>query len=236
MSVLSQLHNMVGQNENILWSGRPQFKCFILESIFDPMLFVAIPCGVIYLVFFLSIYGAGPEQGVINGHFSFWAALLMTSPWLLFICWPVWFYLGQLVLDCLRYKNIAFIVTDKGFYSSRGIFSLDFKHKPFMEIARVNLHQGIIARMIGTGHIVFETSTNPLALRLAMAFDKNQAPTYRRLRNSLSIYDIPDYQHVYNLVKELQQNIYSDVQYPNDLRPTDNHGYNASYIPPENKQ
>ena len=34
---------------------------------------------------------------------------------------------------------------------------------------------------------------------------------------------------IYNLVKKLQTDIYTDVMYPNDKRPTENHGYNTQY-------
>lgn len=34
----SDLETMIGNNENILWRGRPDKKCFIFESIFNAML------------------------------------------------------------------------------------------------------------------------------------------------------------------------------------------------------
>ena len=230
MSALEQLHNMVGENERILWSGRPNFKCFIWKSVFNPVLPFALVCGTVALYQPISLIGAGQEQGILNGPLSFSGALLLTFPIVLFLSIPVWIYLGKIFFDFLNYRNIAFLVSDKGFYSSRGIFSLDFNHKPFMEMAHVNLYRSFMDRMLGVGNVIF---TLPLSqIRQALQQDKN----YSKSRSKLSIYDIPDYQQVYNLVKELQQNIYSDVQYPNDLRTKENHGYNASYIPPENKQ
>lgn len=46
---------------------------------------------------------------------------------------------------------------------------------------------------------------------------------------SISICSVSDYIDVYNLVKRLQKNIYTDVMYPNDQRPPENHGYNTKY-------
>ena len=46
---------------------------------------------------------------------------------------------------------------------------------------------------------------------------------------SLSISSISNYTEVYNLVKKLQKDIYSDVMYPNDKRPNDNNGYKTKY-------
>ena len=33
----------------------------------------------------------------------------------------------------------------------------------------------------------------------------------------------------YQLIKKLQKDIYSDIMYPNDLRPQENHGYKTKY-------
>ena len=40
---------------------------------------------------------------------------------------------------------------------------------------------------------------------------------------------IANYAEVYKLVKQLQEDIYTDVMYPNDLRPKENHGYKSRY-------
>ena len=219
---------MVGQNENILWSGKPNFKGFILESIFNPFLPFALIWGLVDGFFITMLFFADYKSQLMEGFpatrwglFAFFALHLM----------PVWIYLVGVALATLRYKNAAFLVTDKGIYISGGLFSLNFNHKPFMEISRVNLHQGVIDRILGVGDVVIGTIVNLPGIS-ASAFN-NMAS---QIGINLSIYDIPDYQRVYNLVKELQQNIYSDVQYPNDLRPKENHGYNTAYVPPENKQ
>ena len=100
-----------------------------------------------------------------------------------------------------------------------------------MEISRVNLHRGIIDRMLGVGDVIV-TVNQPIASMSSL----NDISSGGMIGVNLSIYDIPDYQHVYKLIKELQQNIYSDVQYPNDLRPKENHGYNTKYVPPIDKK
>ena len=228
MSVLQQLHSMVGKNESILWSGKPMKKCFILESIFNPLL----PFALIWLLFdgffiFMIVHGTAQSSHPTTAAIPFVAFFALHLM-------PVWIYLGGILLAGLRYKNAAFLITDKGIYISSGVFALNFNHKPFMEISRVNLHQGVIDRWLGVGDVVISAAGS---LDGAPKFVQDLASGLPReqLNVTLSIYDIPDYQHVYSLVKELQQNIYSDVQYPNDLRPKENHGYNTKYIPPENE-
>ena len=43
----SDLELMIGKDEKILWKGRPNKKCFILEGIFNPML----PFALVWFLF-----------------------------------------------------------------------------------------------------------------------------------------------------------------------------------------
>jgi hypothetical protein len=45
----------------------------------------------------------------------------------------------------------------------------------------------------------------------------------------INISSVSNYTEVFNIIKKLQQDIYSDIMYPNDKRPTENHGYNTEY-------
>ena len=45
----------------------------------------------------------------------------------------------------------------------------------------------------------------------------------------MRINSIKDYVNVYGIIKKLQEDIYTDVMYPNDKRPSENHGYNTEY-------
>ena len=40
---------------------------------------------------------------------------------------------------------------------------------------------------------------------------------------------IPTLREVFELIKKLQEDIYTDTMYPNDLRPETNHGYTTKY-------
>jgi len=70
----------------------------------------------------------------------------------------------------------------------------------------VNIHRGIFDQMLKVGDVVVTASNG-----------------------NLSIIDIPDYEDVFRMVKKLQEDIYSDVQYPNALRPSENLGYRTEY-------
>ena len=79
----SDLELMVGTNETILWRGKPNKKCFLLESIFNPLL----PFALIWaLIDFGAIFGMGASN---IGGLSFFLV-----PFFLFHLMPVWLYLG----------------------------------------------------------------------------------------------------------------------------------------------
>ena len=53
--------------------------------------------------------------------------------------------------------------------------------------------------------------------------------TEDRKSASIRISSISDYIEVYNIVKKLQTDVYTDVMYPNAKRPKENPGYNTEY-------
>lgn len=205
----SDLELMVGENETILWKGKPDKKCFFLESVFNPML----PFALIWaLIDFGFILGMGSSEGKAMGFFL--------VPFFLIHLMPVWLYLGGVFLTLKKYKNTEFIVTDKGIYVSGGTFSYTFEMKPFAELSHINIHRGIFDQWLGVGDVV--------SLCNHMGYNARDAHS----SHGLTICDIADYREVFSLVKQLQTDVYADTQYPNDLRPAENHGYQTKYVNP----
>ena len=199
----NDLKLLVGNNEKILYEGRPSKKCFIFESIFNPLM----PFAIIWALIDFGVMGGLLFFGELK-EFSFFII-----PFMLLHLMPVWIYLGGIIFTFRRYRNTYYIVTDRGVYISGGIFSKTFNNKPFAELSHVNLHRGIFDQMFNVGDIVCTSSQRG-----------PETPTA-----AISINSIDDYITVYNLVKKLQTDIYTDVMYPNDKRPSENHGYNTEY-------
>ena len=122
-----------------------------------------------------------------------------------------------------RYKHTEYIVTDKGVYYSGGLFSYTCNMKPFTELARVNIHRGIIDQIIGVGDVVL-TSNN-----IADYYNSGVRVNGRPVGTGITISDIKDYRKVFELIKKLQEDIYTDTMYPNALRPEENQGYRTKY-------
>ena len=203
----SDLELMVGKDEEILWRGKPNKRGFIMEGVFNPLL----PVALVWALFDSAFIFASQGNTVV---------LLF----LLIHLMPVWMYLGGVLLIMRKYKHTEYIVTNKGVYISGGLFAYSCQMKPFTELARVNIHRGIIDQILGVGDIIM-TSNNVADLYSRSNVRINGRP----LEIGLAIEDIQNYQYVFSLIKKLQEDIYTDTMYPNDLRPEENHGYRTKY-------
>ena len=196
--MVNELKSMIGMDETILYEGKPDKKCFIFESILNPLL----PVAIIWAVLDMSFMG-----------FAVGGMQRIMIPFMVIHMMPVWIYLGGVIFSFRRYKNTYYVVTDHAVYVSSGIFTMNLQEKTFAELSRVNLHRGIFDQMFNVGDI--QITTNQLT--------KKNVPAV------ITINSISNYTEVYQMVKKLQKDIYSDIMYPNDLRPNENHGYKTKY-------
>lgn len=201
--MLEELKMIIGSDERILYEGKPNKKCFIFESIFNSLL----PFALIWGIFDFSILGGAFFAEGSNSAFFF--IVIFTLLHLM----PVWIYLGGVLFTARRYRNTAYIVTDRAIYVSGGVFARTINTKPFAELSHINLHRGIFDQMFNVGDII--ATTNQL----------NQ----KGKNTTINISSISDYVNVYNMIKKLQTDVYTDVMYPNAKRPAENPGYNTEY-------
>lgn len=197
----TDLRTLIGQNEKILYEGKPDKKCFFFETIFNPLL----PFALIWLVFDSVIFSFA-----VQDYNPFGGFILV---FLLFHLFPVWLYLAGIIFMIRRYRNTAYLITDNAVYIASGVFARHLVSKPFGELSHIDLHQGIFDQLFKVGDIILTTAQrdNEGAIR------------------ALKIADSADYRELYALIQKLQKDIYADIQYPNDLRPEENHGYRTKY-------
>ena len=201
--MIEDLRAIIGPNEKIFYEGKPNKQCYIFESIFNPLL----PFALIWAIIDFSILGMSISSPDDDG------ILFFIIPFLLLHMMPVWIYLGGVLLSTRRYNNTSYIVTDSAIYVSSGIFSKKINVKPFAELSQIHLHRGVFDQMFNVGDIIATTSH----------YDSEGR------HSTINISSISDYIDVYNLVKKLQTDIYTDVMYPNAKRPEENPGYNTKY-------
>lgn len=214
----SDLVLMVGSDEKILWHGKPNKLCFILEGIFNPLLPFALAWFISDLAF-LATFLDGIT--IPDAPITFFMVPIF---FMLIHMMPAWIYFSGIFFVLRKYKHTEYIVTDKAVYTSGGLFSYTCNMKPFTELARVNIHRGIIDQFIGVGDIVL-TSNN-----ISDLYNGGSKFSCRSFFNPGTIIaDIEDYRNVFEIIKKLQEDIYTDTMYPNDLRPEHNPGYKTKY-------
>ena len=199
----NDLKKLIGPDESIYYEGKPNKKCYIFESIFNPLL----PFALLWALIDFAVLGGIFMSGEMGN------TLLFIIPFMLIHLMPVWIYLGGVFFTIKKYKNTAYIVTDRAIYVSGGIFAQTFNTKPFAELSRIDLHRGVFDQMFNVGDIVATSNQYSENGRIA----------------TIKISSISNYLEVYNMVKKLQTDIYTDVMYPNAKRPTENPGYNTKY-------
>ena len=208
MNSNNELKSLIGQNEKIFYEGKPDLKCYIFECIFNPLLPVALIWG------FSDIGGLNSISVLISQPELDISFIII---YLIMHLMPVWMYLVGILFTYRRYKNTYYIVTDKAIYSSEGIFNKIYKTKPFAELSHIDLHRGIFDQLFNVGDTIPTSS-------IYGNYRQNNK-TY----SGITLNSISNYTEVYSIIKKLQQDIYTDVMYPNDLRPKENSGYNTEY-------
>ena len=142
--MIEELKAIVGSNEKILYEGKPNKKCYVFESIFNPLLPFALIWGIIdFGIIGASFFAEGDEN-----------VLFFIIPFMLLHLMPVWIYLSGILFTAKRYRNTAYIVTDKAIYVSGGVFTHNINTKPFAELSHIDLHRGVFDQMFNVGDIV----------------------------------------------------------------------------------
>jgi len=201
MDTLTQLQAMLGEREQILWYGRPNKKCFLLEAVFNPFLFIAVLWGAIDFAFIGGILSSAHKTPE-NSNF-----LWIMIPFFALHLMPVWIYLAGVFLSFRNYKNTHFIITEKGIYTSGGFFSVCFEHKSFGEIKDIQFRQGFFDQRLGVGDVVIEKkdTVGTGNIMVGGVAVKIPANTKKNMPNTIIIHDVPDYLEVYRLLKGLME-------------------------------
>ena len=169
----SSIMNMVPRDEQIVWYGKPNKTCYILEAIFNPLLFVALIWGGIDIMLIINA-----QQTEQSGPILFFAIHML----------PVWIYLYGALLSGLRYKNTEYVITDKKIYVSTGVFKKSCKKKLYRQINRIEMNQGLFDKNLHVGDVEMTDPNDYYRTKHGIRYNK------------LIIADIPDYQKVYKLI------------------------------------
>lgn len=195
----TQIEEIIGKDEQILWRGKPNRKAYIFSSIFS-----MFPFALIWLLFdsvfivamFVSDAFSQMPSGAIIGIIIFFAFHLT----------PVWIWIGNIITASRGYKNLEYVFTNKRIIIRSGIIGIDFKNIYYSEIQSVNLKVGLIDKMLKVGDIYIKSKNS-----------------------SQVLFDISDPYFITQKLQEIVIDIKTDIEFPNGLRPEENPGYNTKY-------
>lgn len=189
----------LSDDEQILWTGKPNKKVYLLEQFFKMLPFVIIWLAFDSFFIYMMISntnGSALPPGLIVFFIAFFAFHLM----------PVWFWLSNLLTARKRLKNLEYAFTNTRIIIKSGFFG-QIDNIFYSEISSVNMRIGFLEKMFHVGDIYIRTTDS-------------------------KFYTLENLSDPYFLTNKLQKivvDIKTDIQFPNDLRPEENHGYKTKY-------
>lgn len=201
VSVPQPAENILVDGEKLIWQGKPKKSAFVLNKCL-----VSLPFVLIWLAFdgfFIFVV-------VKNGGWNQMAPFLI--PFFAIHLFPVWKWISGIVTAGKKWRNTEYYVTDKRIVIRSGFIGIDYQTLYYKDINNVTLNIGVIDKLLGVGDIYFST---PGAVNT-----KN---------GGVAFLDITDAVSIYPQVQKVVMDIQTDIEYPNDLRPPHNGGYNTGY-------
>lgn len=134
-------------------------------------------------------------------------------PMIIFLCvfflfhlLPVWVWIYSMVTASRRHKNEEYAFTEKRILVKKGFLGGSLESIYYSDLTSVNLHVGVLERIYKVGDIYLLSAGKRTVLE-----------------------DVSDPSFLVTRLQKIAHDIKTDVFYPNDLRPEENHGYNTKY-------
>ena len=119
---------------------------------------------------------------------------------------PLWMYIANIVKTMAGAKNIEYVFTNQRIIIRSGVIGIDFKNIYYSDVEGINCKVGIFDRMFKVGDLYIKAAGQSAVLM-------NIKTPYYYLQK----------------LQRITLDIKADIQYPNDLRPKENHGYKTDY-------
>jgi membrane protein YdbS with pleckstrin-like domain len=142
-------------------------------------------------------------EAVFGAFFLFLGILLGVSPFITY----------------LSYRKLFYAITDKRVITQSGIIGTDFNTVDFDKIQNMSVNVGIIDKIFGknsgtisifSGNVTYTSNGTSVLMPFTLPYIENAYDVFEKL-------------------KKVSHDIKTDIEYPNDLRPKNNPGYNTEY-------
>ena len=223
---MKEIDKILTQNEKILWEGKPLFLPYFFTSLlplffialffFGPILFIWIQSK-ISLMLFAPLLRMFPPEALSSAS----SHSLFTDPILggfLFMGFFI-IFTGPLY-NILVFRNIYYVITDKRVIVQNGLIARGFEIIDFDKVANAGVRIGFFDRLFG--HNTGSIFVSPMSANTTYVHSDMFQPTLSNIRYP---YD------VFKFFEKVSYDIKTDIQYPNQLRPKENPGYQTEYDP-----
>lgn len=166
--------------------------------------FKFFPIALIWLIFDLGFIIAMISS---SGGFDIVMTIVLIAFFALHLM-PVWIWLSNIITANRKHKNLEYAFTNKRIIVKSGIIGIDFKSIYYSEIDSVNLKVGIIDRILKVGDVYISSYSKATVL-----------------------FDLENPYFITQKLQKIVVDIKTDIEFPNNLRPNENNGYNTKYRP-----
>ena len=195
-------------NETIYWVGQPKLVPFLVQGI--PFLIF----GCIWFAFDYFFFLQG--NAIVGGIGGFGNFL---NIFILFHMFPFYASILNMLRLILVYRNTRYAYTNKRLMFRTGFFGIDFKAIDYDKIQNIEVNVDPLEKIYNVGTIRVFTG------EFTASGDHGTRPVYNQFKA------IEDPYAVFKAIKQVSVDIKTDWNYPNNLRPEENSGYNTTYKP-----
>ena len=135
-----------------------------------------------------------------------WFVYIFIGVFFCFHLLPLWIWIAGIVSASKRQQKEEYAFTSKRIIIKQGLIGSTVLSIYYPSLTSVNLRIGLIEKLCKVGDI-YIVANNPKAV----------------------LEDIKDPYFIASRLQGIANDIKSDIYYPNDLRPKDNHGYDTQY-------
>ena len=209
---MREIDKILNANEKVLWEGSPKFWPYFFDGLFS-------------LAFFMVMIWIGGVMSIIltskNVDFS-WGLIL----WMIFMALVgSWMMIGIPIYNLLAYRHVWYVITSKRVIIQRGLIGRDFEIMDFDQITNAEVAVSLWDRLVGK---------NSGSISITSAGSLTDSTRRRTIAKPNNIGNIESPYEVFKFFKQVSYDVKTDIEYPNQLRPKDNPGYQTDHKPDTN--
>ncbi|PJE81135.1 hypothetical protein COU58_04180 [Candidatus Pacearchaeota archaeon CG10_big_fil_rev_8_21_14_0_10_32_42] len=207
---MREVDKVLDKNEKIFWEGKPKFWPFFVTGNIPSFIF-----GLVWLAFLAPFIFLNSNTGF---EFSFGFNLFLLP----FLLVGLWMIVGMPVYKLLLYPHLFYSITSKRVIIQKGVIGRDFEYIDFDQITNAEVNVGFWDKILGNG-------TGSIRIFSAGSFNFDRSG--KQISKPYTISNIENPYEIFKLFKKLSHAIKTDIQFPNQYRPSKNPGYNTNFNP-----